>query len=302
MADTMFPMLTINLLTAQFGTGNRQYGGYNAVHKYHLTVRNLFTPAGELHAVWKPVDGEKRDLRNGIPCGTYYVREALAYAIAKIVNMYDLVPPTVIRELNGTKGSLQQWRDGMEARNNARPFSHISRFDIERAAAYDYVIGNTDRHAGNWLIGIDDKPVLIDNGLSFGIEDSGRVSQFLSYLMGHFNFGLATFTPTRDVEHRLCSCAVCSHCITRCKRFDCSCCVSRHASPASPASPYNGTLIDPNVLAVWQGKRDSIWSKMLEFDMPAKSIQRTLKRLQFLLDAGDWAEIDQDWYDAVQWR
>ncbi len=42
------------------------------------------------------------------------------------------------------------------------------------AAAFDFLIGNTDRHDGNWMIKADGKMMLIDHGLTFpntGLDD-----------------------------------------------------------------------------------------------------------------------------------
>jgi hypothetical protein len=43
---------------------------------------------------------------------------------------------------------------------------------VARAAAFDYLVGDTDRHEGNWMVRADGKLVLIDNGLSFAKYDN----------------------------------------------------------------------------------------------------------------------------------
>ena len=63
---------------------------------------------------WKPRDEEwvpepgrmQRQLRAGINPGQQYKREALASDIASIVGMDDLVPETVVREVDGKIGSM----------------------------------------------------------------------------------------------------------------------------------------------------------------------------------------------------
>lgn len=120
--------------------------------------------------VFKPKKGERR-LRSTINKGTYYQREAAAYDVSKVMGVDDLVPVTVQRtdNLTGDVGSLQEFVKGKPAHMLKDPFDGPK--DHARAAAYDYAIGQTDRHRGNWLIG-DEGPrkgkfVLIDNGLAF---------------------------------------------------------------------------------------------------------------------------------------
>jgi len=148
-------------------------GGINDVYRVRLKDGS--------EGAWKPKSGEDPDARYNIRRGTYYQREAAAYDVAKAIGMTDLVPATVVREHQGQKGSLQEWV------RNAVPMWETPRFrdafggnrDLARAAAYDVLIGNTDRHPGNWLIKDGKKLRLIDNGLAFPREDD---AEFLSYL------------------------------------------------------------------------------------------------------------------------
>lgn len=48
--------------------------------------------------------------------------------------------------------------------------------DRSRCALFDFVIGNADRHAGNWMIA-DGKITLIDHGLCFPEKDFGLTRQ-----------------------------------------------------------------------------------------------------------------------------
>jgi len=121
--------------------------------------------------------------RNNVPTGTEHLREVAAYEVAKIVGMGDMVPATVLRtmafdsvpittvgmmKVKGV-GSLQTWVPKAET---ASYYSKDStRFDgmrdRKRAATYDFMIGNLDRHTGNWMVREGGKLALIDHGLSF---------------------------------------------------------------------------------------------------------------------------------------
>lgn len=132
--------------------------------------------------VWKPKDGEHVGLRRNVPAGTYYHREAAASSVAHVIGMNDLVPITVTREVNGKKGSMQQWADNSKtAHAIGGDKMYNGHKDLARAAAFDYMINNTDRHSGNWMIQDGSKQgriKLIDNGLAFPTNNSG----FRSYL------------------------------------------------------------------------------------------------------------------------
>lgn len=100
--------------------------------------------------------------RANIPSGKDSEREVAAWRIAKLVGMQDMVQPTVLATVEGMKGMLQTWANGEMAHQAASPWD---KNDLYRAAAFDYVIGNEDRHKGNWLVE-GDKLHLIDHGLS----------------------------------------------------------------------------------------------------------------------------------------
>lgn len=132
-------------------------------------------PRRQIRGIWKPQLGEHpTQLRLSVPHMGQTDRESLASHVAEIVGVHDLVPPTSLRTEHGIRGSIQRFVPG------ARPAygeedNHMrygpSHTDVMRAGAFDYLIGNTDRHAGNWLLrphkAAGEKLTLIDHGLSF---------------------------------------------------------------------------------------------------------------------------------------
>lgn len=115
--------------------------------------------------VFKPLALEEAELRPGI--ANYYVREALATDIAAIVRYNDLVPTTAVTTIRKEPGSIQAFVPGAKAGiefDGTEAFGQSQR-DIRRAILFDAVLGNTDRHARNWMVSDEGKLVLIDHGL-----------------------------------------------------------------------------------------------------------------------------------------
>lgn len=122
---------------------------------------------------FKPDSGDPRFVvRDGITPGQGSDREAAAWEVAKLGGMDDMMQPVVIRQVGGERGSFSAWSDGVPAKMaNERYGSNPS--DLHRAAVFDYIIGNQDRHAGNWIVSPDGRIKMIDHGLSFGESKAG---------------------------------------------------------------------------------------------------------------------------------
>ncbi|MEK7498750.1 MAG: hypothetical protein AAB611_02750 [Patescibacteria group bacterium] len=116
--------------------------------------------------------------------GIYPKRARAAYLISSFFEL-DIVPPTVIREIDNRIGSLQKYISGGR---DFYEFADISQEELlkklQRQFAalwlFDYIIWNSDREFGRNIIISADKVHAIDNDYSF-IEDR-EPGQFESFL------------------------------------------------------------------------------------------------------------------------
>lgn len=149
-------------------------------------------------AVYKPVGGEDPELRRQVTASTsLMVREVAAYRLDALVG-YRLVPVTTRYVGDHGAGSLQDWAP----RPGLRPLQYTT-LDQQRMAVFDYVAGNSDRHAGNVLTSADWRPAAIDNGLAFP-DVAGRALRS-SFVAEHFGRPLdpAVLEPLRRLDLRL---------------------------------------------------------------------------------------------------
>jgi hypothetical protein len=143
-------------------TGQKDLGG-------GINTTQIVTFADGSKGIFKPKDGEYQGaIREGIT-DHQMERELAAWQVAKIVGMHDLVPASVKRTLGDSVGALMEFRVGKIANNIwEADKQYDGKTDSQRAAMFDYVIGNTDRHGGNWLVNENTgKLSLIDHGLAF---------------------------------------------------------------------------------------------------------------------------------------
>ena len=94
-------------------------------------------------------------------------RERAAYLVSRFLDL-DLVPPTVIREMSGGIGNVQQFIPNTQSAMFITPEKRESgyRKELMKLWLFDLVIWNTDRHDGNYLF-TQDKVYAIDNEFSF---------------------------------------------------------------------------------------------------------------------------------------
>lgn len=98
-------------------------------------------------------------------------RESIASTIDDLLG-WGLVPKTTVRVIDGHVGSAQEWargRVGWEADN-----SKVPRMEWMRMAALDVIIGNHDRHPGNYLVTPKGGLVAIDHGYSLDYGGGGK--------------------------------------------------------------------------------------------------------------------------------
>ena len=118
-------------------------------------------------AVWKPSDQPDRRLLG------QWKNEIVSYEVAKHVGMDDLHPVTTTGTYQGRTGSLQMFAEGATvARVLRKQEAWDGRKDAERAVVFDTIMGNTDRHPGNWMVSPDGKLVLSDNGFTLTDPES----------------------------------------------------------------------------------------------------------------------------------
>jgi len=153
----------------------------------------LITFEDGTEAVFKPGSGElgdedNRPLRSAVPTGKMYLREVAASSVADVLGFSDLVPATVLREEQGEAGSAQEYvtdaRTAVATRADDKNIYDGP--DLIRAAVFDYLMCNQDRHMGNWMVKNDGGGIsLIDNGLSLPTAYDG--DDFLSGNLRFFN-------------------------------------------------------------------------------------------------------------------
>lgn len=136
------------------------------------------------------------------------ISEINAYRMAQLLGgeYSELVPVTALRRIDGESGTLQ-----LEVREPAfRKYSDIKLMgDHRRAALFDFIIGNLDRHTSNYLYGVDElgqrRIKLIDNSFSFPGSKGGYLlnqSVFGDNMRGIAPGGAVHEIPWGDLELR----------------------------------------------------------------------------------------------------
>ena len=147
-------------------------------------------------AVFKPQGGNGSSIARGnITPGKDTEREIGAWEVAKRVGLQDMVPPVVEKVVDGKRGALLAYKNGKAAHCLDGDAQYDGKENLARAAVFDYVIGNEDRHEGNWLVEDADKGAdnaklhLIDHSLSF---PEGPLGAFNHRMVNH---AVAEFAP-----------------------------------------------------------------------------------------------------------
>lgn len=131
-------------------------GGVNLVQLLELE--------GDGSAIFKPQKGEV-GARLGFE-SALYKRERAAYLVDRFFGL-NLVPSTIIREIKGEIGSVQQFiPDAKEGMLLTQQEFQSYKEDLKKLWIFDYIIWNADRHSGNFIFK-DNKLYAIDHGMAF---------------------------------------------------------------------------------------------------------------------------------------
>ena len=138
-------------------------------------------------AVWVEEDGTARGMVERRP-QTGYLREWLAGFVAKALDS-EVVPPTVIREIDGAIGSVQLKINGRPASTfaNEEWMEAANVKDLREVALLDFLLENYDRHDGNYIIENGGATRAIDHGLI--LPDPQFNFSTRSFPLRHFSAG-----------------------------------------------------------------------------------------------------------------
>ena len=79
-----------------------------------------------------------------------------------------LIPPTVMREIDGEWGSVQEFRYGYKTYATSHSGLSVDEETAFEASVLDFLMGNTDRHGNNYMVNQSTgELLLIDHGLCF---------------------------------------------------------------------------------------------------------------------------------------
>jgi hypothetical protein len=82
---------------------------------------------------------------------------------------FDVVPPTVLRKIDGEVYSVQEWiPDTISLGQALTTGKKVNHNDLIKIAIIDIIMGQVDRHYGNVIVEPDGHAYAIDNELIFG--------------------------------------------------------------------------------------------------------------------------------------
>jgi len=131
----------------------------------------------QAHAIFRTV--AKTALVQEMPHGRvqpyfrdHYVNEIAAYELSRLLGL-DTVPPTVARQIDSDRGSLQLWIEGAqtELRFRERALVPVERvrhgLQVDQMKVFDNLIHNIDRNLGNYLTDASGRVWYVDHTRSF---------------------------------------------------------------------------------------------------------------------------------------
>jgi len=115
-------------------------------------------------AIWKPIQRGRQEWG-----WESYQGEVAAYQLDRLLGL-DMVPPTVIREIDDERGSLQLWVEGChlfeDVKDQAPQSLEWSR-QLSRMRLFDSLISNADRNDRNFMVDEAWNIILIDHSQAF---------------------------------------------------------------------------------------------------------------------------------------
>ncbi len=125
-----------------------------------------------IDAVWKPIDASAFKRTES------YAAEAAAYRLSRLLDL-DRVPPTVVRKLRGSHGSLQYWVHSSKVYKDwpAPPRTLDFTYDAARMRMFDRLICNPDRNSGNFMVDHGGHIVLIDHSRALSYDAHSRAAK-----------------------------------------------------------------------------------------------------------------------------
>lgn len=126
---------------------------------------------GDSHGYFKPSSGEVESC--GVPAGTGYGREVASYVVSDYFD-FNLVPSTIVRDINGQIGSLQaevpDLIEGDKLKQKYYRDSSVTPEEKYKMWFFDLITAQRDRLDSNWGVhktGSQQELCLFDNGMSF---------------------------------------------------------------------------------------------------------------------------------------
>ena len=120
--------------------------------------------AREIDALWKPIQRGPKEW-----AWESFEAEVAAYQLDRILGLH-MVPPTVVRSIQGQEGSLQLWVTGVKFfRDTSAGAPQTEEWDqqLARCRLFDNLIANGDRSSTNILVDEEWNLVLIDHSQAF---------------------------------------------------------------------------------------------------------------------------------------
>jgi hypothetical protein len=149
-----------------------------------------------LRGLWKPIERGPKEW-----AWESYETEVAAYEVDRMLGL-DMVPPTVVKEIDGQKGSLQLWVDGVQLYEDVDGSSHETvswEAQMSHMRVFDLLIGNWDRGPRNFMVDDEWNVVLIDHSQAF--SSTHYLNEHMDWLPPRFDRELIEKVKRWDVEY-----------------------------------------------------------------------------------------------------